>query len=734
MNKKFKFLFIAFCSVALISSCNDSLNRDQYMPELEQKEFKYTGEKVNVQLSVQLKDDEKIGEKSVSATRSVIISKAQNSSIIKIDYEKLLNQKMNVYFALRKETMPDALVTYFRLEAKVVKTSDGNYALKADNQSITINKGELDSDYFIQGITLGPETNLIQNKQDGSFEYEMKVQRGGPISEIENNVNIRKIDIPLTTDWTKVNYDTKSKTIKIDNLTFKPKGVFLKFENIDSELNLNDKIQLRGIEIDAYGFCSSGTFKLGKLPSGKTINDAKGFYFDYKKTVATTDEIFLNGGLNQYGWSRLNIDISDANNKYTTLSNGGTNGCWVYVMPYKDENMKDPRLEYRYKYSPLNHHQNEVYKTEMRLKNFTVEKLNGGEVITIRNGGFHKSDLMISEFYHFNPTLNSSMIEIYNPTNADIDLRKYNLIKLRTITADKGPGIHPEDEWYEASAVLAQPVYIDPTVEDGVLDSKNPTGALYIKTQGGIGDSKLRFKYMYNTEENAKVGNGSYILKPGHCIVLCSQGIYKILTSKENPVKNTEYLPEGSEIGFVDLRNQILSKGGKCKYVMAVTNYLTKVESNDSQWNKWSGVFTHGSKHIMILTKESQDNRGLNTFELVDQAGPAFDYAEKFDFADKNGWAQQAELYNKYIEKFRFNDFVGNSTLGTRDDFGIIRRGGVMFPSPTHWNYDLDKLNDDPNRDWDIYMNSRTSTNDPSRPYELQFHDRVAKHNFGKRY
>lgn len=733
MNKRFKSFLLLVCSVALVSSCNDSLQ--QNMPILQQN-IQYTGEYINIDMDIVMPSSNTPPTKNNSRSLSII---SDLNGLMQINYDKYLDNtkkenEMNVYFALRKSGMQDSEVTYFSLPARIVKNSDGTYRLKAKNLTFQMNtqSSPLDNDYFIQAITLGPGTDLKQNVNDKSFEYEMKIQKGGIVSEVDVKNNIKSLNIPLTTEWHKVKYDNKSKMLKIDNLTFKPQGIIIKFDDIDKDLNLLEKIELKGITIDAYGICSSGTFKLGKLSNGNTnIKGGEDVLFEYNQGSGAVNASFNAGGLNQFGWSKLDIDIEKSNGSHQELKNGGKNGCYIYVMPYTNPDLPtDYKIYYSYKYSTIGHHNDEVYLTGKIKKEFTPTHLMSGKVVTIKNGGFEKSDLMISEFYHFNPSKNnSSMIEIYNPTNEHIDLKDYQLLRLRTFTESGGPGLHPSDTWNGAYGVLAQPIYMDPNIPSGTKFSPTADGSEYPQT-GGVLDTKLRYIYMYGTDNNPKQFGSK--LAPGHCIVLCSEGIYKELHGRTQP--HPEYLPEGSDIGFTNLKEEITSKGGKCKYVVAVTNYFGSDDNddNDIQYNPASGTFTHGSKHIMVLTKNTIDEKGRHTFELIDQAGPAFDYTAKYDFEDKEGWKEQTLLYENYINTFQFKEFVLNSSL--RDDFDMIRRPGVVFPSPTDFKYNLQKYNDEEYRDWDIYMTAFSSLGDKDRPYALQFPDRVAKHSFGRRY
>lgn len=733
MNKKFKSFLLLVCSVALVSSCNDSLNRDQNMPDIQPKVV-YKGEVVSADLDLPLPmPEQKKDEKS--STRSFSLIK-DGTGLIKINYERYADKPvtMNVYFALRKSGMQDSDVTYFSIPCKITKVGD-KYRLRASGASFQMNNGSLDGDYYIQAITLGPNTNL-QEQPDKSYNFELTVQKGGPTSEIENATNGRSLDMPLTTKWTKVNYDAQAKRININNLKFDPQGIIIKFLDIDKDLNLNEEIELKGVEIDAYGLCSSGTFKLGKLSNGNTINGGEDLMFEYKRGSGAKPDEFYKGGLNEYGWSYLDFDVTTQSGQHVKLQNNGSTGFYIYAMPYKESANSGATLECRLKYSTYQHHEDQINVTEKIIRTIIPKKLKSGTMVATAKVKFPKSDLMISEFYHFNSgSSNSSMIELYNPTNQDIDLRDYALMRLRTFTANGGPGLHPYDNFRGGRSVLLQPVYLDPSVPSGTLTSPDMNGNNYVDNSGA-NDRTLKYAYLYGTAENAR---NNYKLKPGECIVLCSEGIYKQIAGRTRDY--SDYLPEGDQIWFKELQNLVLQKGGKCKYVVGVTNYFGNNDNNDAQYSEMSGTFTHGVQHIMILSKFVDKGKPTATSEFVDQAGPALDYMSKTDnFNDRDGWAKQTELYEKYISTFRLRDFRGPGSAGKRDDLTLIRRPGVVFPSPTEWIYNMDNINKDPYRDWDVWMTpystSGTTGGDENRQgYILPMLQRaVEKNNFGKRY
>lgn len=673
--KLFRYIMIAgfFSSVLITSSCNDDMRQE--MPELRKPtvDIKYTGETVTLGMDVKLTND-------ASKTRSFQMTRDGN--IIKIDYDALAlsGQPMKVYCALRKNGMEDDKVTYFYLEAKVVKDQNGVYKLKAEPKSIQMNTGNLNEGYYIQAMTFGPDTDMSGTPSSGGYTYNMESTKAG--FDEPGPIALNNMNIPIATKWTALSV-SGGNNITIKNLTFEPLGTIMRLEGINP---LAKSVKIKGLKIKTSGFSNKGVFKLGKA-SGNHIDTNTSVLFEPEGKDAE----------NNYDLNfKLLEDFNDTSYLKTIRPEEDAT-CYIYVMP-----IGNSKCNMSYSYAFQLEDDNIEQNTEDESKEIPAGMLASGKVVTLKKTGMPESDLMITEFYHCNPGgANYSMIEIYNPTCRAVDLKNYGLLRLRTFTADGGPGIHPSDRDYTEASALLQELYFDPVKDlSNTRISKNAKGEDYIKITdpshwASPGAYKVRYKYIEQTEGNAKKADGS-MLEPGQTIILCSQKIYWI--AQDNTTGEFNKLPTGDYHKFGNKLTENINSG-KCKYVMAVTNASS--DAQDYQHNTTSGTFTHGLQQIMILSKFE---KGKGAY-LVDQTGPAFDYTAKYNINDRKGWEEQAKLYDAYVTAFELKSYAGGTQ---RDDMDFIRRPHVMYPNLI-FKYDVNgakdvKFNSDPTREWDIYL------------------------------
>lgn len=675
--KLFRYIVIAgfFSSVLITSSCNDSMKQE--MPELKNKpvvNIKYTGEKVVLGLDVDL------GKETSSKTRSLQMTR--DGRLIKIDYEAMQNQPMNVYCALRKNGMADDKVTYFSIKAQIVK-DNGVYKLKSEPTSVQMNSGSLDNGYYIQAMTFGPGTDMSGTPASGGYTYDMNSSNAG--FDDSSLIAINQLNIPIATKWTPI--DLKGvNNFTIKNLSFEPVGTIVRLEGRNP---LVKGIKLKKINVKSKGFTNSGVFKLGKVSPDNSIDTNANIFFEPKAPNSEGEYDF-----------NFNIveDFSDPNS-FRSVRSGGDATTYIYVMPVL-QTKNNVNISYVFQLDGDKVDQT----TEAEIKSLPANSLPSGKVVTLKKLGMPESDLMITEFYHCNPSgWNYSMIEIYNPTCEDKDLKDYGLLRVRTV-GDSGPGVHPADDSFKANGALLQQLYIDPSVPFEGMRGINAMGEPYGGTNP-LSNYRVRYAYLGGTKENAKENS---ILKPGQTIVLCSERIMWIAYNGWS--NDYDKLPDGNYHKFGNKINENVANGN-CKYVVAVTNYAE--HGRDFQSDYTSGTFTHGLKQIMVLSKHSKNDKGENTVDLIDATGPAFDYTqmidpntgEYFGIENTTGHAIQKTLYNAYLKTFELGSYAGKDQ---RDDVDFIRLPNVMYPT-LKFKYDYSdphttKWNDDPHREWDIYM------------------------------
>lgn len=677
--KKYLISAISLALLLTFQSCNDGMSGKQEMPKIIERpqEVQYTGSFVNIALDVPLR------ENNVSSnTRSFAMTKDTEGKI-SIDYENMLDKEMNVYCALLKPGQGLRDITSFVIKAKVIK-EDNMFKLKADGQTIQMNKGDLDDSYYIQAMTMGPGTDMQQ--YGNVYRYTMSSDVAS-LCDMEN----KQMNIPLGTKWTKLT-DPTGKNITITNLKFDPLVTIIKLKGINP---LAKDIRYKKLKIKTKSFTNKGTFTVG-IPPKSDVSDW------------TTESVKFNP---EYGGQEHTLDLPvlkdflsnpESEDSFRAIPKGGNADCYIYVVSdnitSKLEAQSSMQISYEYEIVDNGVVVGGTQISDVITKTVSNDMIKSGERIKVNKVELPESDLMITEFFHFNPGGGGyNVIEIYNPTSKPIDMREYGLLRLRTFTASGGPGFHPHDTWKGAKNVLMQQIYVDPEkTTSGNFEVLSATRDVF-EEGTNLGKRVLDYKYMYDTENNAKGSRQGYMLQPGQCIILCSDGIYNAYVNNNDRGRELH----GADFAFNDF-NQYLTNG-KCKYILGVK---TAAGNNNYQHDPSSSVLAHGAQHIMVLAKYVKEGTGW-TMAVVDETGPALDYLDKYNEDIKNTtWRSAMESqYKKYKEVFGLENF---KVSVQRDDYDLIRRPYVMYPSPHEWKYNFNmsdetKFNGWDKREWDMY-------------------------------
>lgn len=211
------------------------------------------------------------------------------------------------------------------------------------------------------------------------------------------------------------------------------------------------------------------------------------------------------------------------------------------------------------------------------------------------NASLPESDLMITELLHLNPSwwYNYTVVEIYNPTNKEIDIRNYGLCRILSWDTDL-PLMVGEANTFPKSfdQALVQDLYVEDfnqTVYRG--DGQKA----HISYQGNN-----RFYDMYGTHVDK--GPGRYMLKPGNTIVLGAGQLRYELANKST--SSQYYWPTGSLMyDSPYLANAV--KMGFCQYAVAVDNGSTASQYVNERYMNTAGVLQHGSRQVLVLVKKA---------------------------------------------------------------------------------------------------------------------------------
>lgn len=546
---------------------------------------------------------------------------------IKIKWEK--NREYDIKCVLYNSNNPNQ-TTYSDIKVRVVDVrSDGTAIVKYKGDIRLSNGGLSGGEWYMQlFMGLSPEYWKEESK---SYQLGQRL--------ITDDIDMT-LDIPIACPWTKLNVNAAGNHLSAPSVTLNPLGSIFALE---IESPLCDPLPLKRIEINTGLFKGLGEFKLGEFREGgmpvfKELTNAARFKskttFDLNyRMPANYDTQRPKRSKKLYFWAMPDYDIRHADilGKLFISEDGDE-----YGLPIRSNRYSGNGLEER-----------KTHKIVMKIQD---------------------SDLLISEFYHYNPAgWNYSMIELYNPTCRSIDLTPYSIIRQRTIWIDQydgfiaKSGFQPSDDVSVIQDALRQDLYV-------------PVSGEYSKVLDGRIAQDVHSSYCWGARSYYHLINGTYnkFLPPGKTIVLCAGGTYNAYV---NTRKSSDY-PEAYVGNYI----KTAQNNGDIHYIIAVDNGRNL---NDYQHSAKGGTMQHGQKQVMILMKGEIP---------VDVTGP-------FTYRNKNG-AKPLDVSqlsnNTMLENYRVFTQQVPAFTASNDWSNMVRKDWDYYPS---YYWDNNKRNGEWDRD-----------------------------------
>lgn len=566
----------------------------------------------------------------------------KKKSSVKIKWDK--GQTYPIKCVLYNANNPNQ-TSYFDVIGKITKVDDNTkHATIEFKGSLTLKEGTLaGGDWYIQ-LFMG----LDEKYWDGK-NHTYNIPRN-----IMCTVDEMKIPIPIASPWTKLNANVAGKHVSAYGIELNPLGSIV---SLDIETPLCESMTFRKINLRTGLFRSTGSFLLGQFPGVDNIENSYPVFdpiISSSRDNASTSSYDLNQDVPEnmksgkpqtlkrlYFWAMMNEGTfsSDIIGKIYTANPDDDS-------EYEDIGMPMHSIQYISKNSPIRNGVSHALK--MRLE---------------------ESDLIITEMFHYNQSGdNCSMIELYNPTCHNIDLKNYSLVRMRQLftTSENTEGwnaeggFHPSDDNRDITKAVKQDIFID-------SDKTTTVGGMYAENVWkDWGSAENRYKYISDIDDYAQKYNS--LLPPGQTVILCARWIYEKYSTTDRSLK----YPITDWVGtYIE---KALKSRNKIHYIIAVNNGPKDIwGSSKYQHKETSGTLQHGRKHVMVLMKGQKP---------IDVTGPFAYRGANGVLPDEYRNFSSVDIYNNYIS---FVDIDKGAMKGGDDRCNLIRRPWSRYPS-IHWD------------------------------------------------
>lgn len=607
--------------------------RSDLMPEFERKSNesvksvqteKYEGDYVSLNFTAK--------ENSLRSMLPIEDRSSAGKTSIKIKWEKGTQYDMKC--VLYNKNNPEQ-TSYADIKCTVTDVRrDGTATIKYKGE-IQLKSGKLQGGEWYMQLFMGLG-DKYWNPGSNSYQIGQRlVARGGDMT----------LDIPIACPWTKLSVSGNSVSATV---SLKPLGSIFALE---IESPLCDEMTLRRIDLNTQLFRGLGEFKLGEVTEPSRI---EGSFPEFKPMTSFSRTS-----------SRSSFDLNyTMGSNYNTQKPQVSEKLYFWAMPNTSVVSGDI-LGNIFVADPED--QSEYGGIPIRSNIYRGTGLKEGSTHTIRMR-IEESDLLISEFYHYNPQgYNYSMIELYNPTCRDIDLSNYSLVRQRAIMDPDAGWIsegrfQPTDNVKYITDAIRQDIFIPNESEPvRVVDGREA------RTVHAWGSAKNLYFEIH--------GDYNKMLPPGKTVILCAGGTY-------NAYKWTKKVSDYPE-AYVGNYIKKAKEHGDIHYMIAVDNGQ---KAHDYQHSVEGGVMQHGQNHVMILMK-GQDP--------IDVTGP---------FAYLMAEGRKPDDYNKLSSKTQVDNYKVFTkqvpVLSARHDwFSLVRRSWSHYPS-RYWDNNKESSTD--NKQWDV--------------------------------
>lgn len=599
----------------------------------------YTGETIQVEF------DASLPEAEVSATRAL---QEDEAGKLHMDYSNWVGD-VNVHIALRKKNNADAPITYKTVPGRISKNGS-TYTLNIAPTSLQLRDGFFDGASWEVCAMIDKRNSIVLDGQYQSREFNTMTYL-----DPESSFNLQKLEVPIYSSYRDVIVNGRNKTLQ---LRFKPLGsvITATFEN-----SLYTTIYYTGVNIQQANVIAGDLV----LDFGKEITDTRIPAVKRKNGNKT---------------KRCMFDFKTK----LTAPNTITKKIYLWCLPVTKEQIANPRFGMFFKVGDNDQEPDSImYKSPKTLASGFETGMNYRMALRMPD-----SDLMITEFGHLNPGGNNyTWIELFNPTNHDINLKQYGLVRVHEWKRENGDG--PYDAIWQSLLVSW---HTKCNIENALVQNlyvKEPSDPIYSASGQTYTDPyiKNRFEPMFmNSSAIAKYKTDGYLLKPGKTIVLYAGGTRVSMRDKWG--LHNEYWPHNnSGFGSYYLANAVAQ--GRCQYVIAVDNGgHENAYGGMGDWKSdLSGTLQHSSANSILLLKRSSLDSGPYNTVLDALAGTVNDRIYK-SFrsrmparmtSTKDWWWAGRSVNTMFPMGLRFPEdiefgtpFSADSPWGSNDPFGFM--------------------------------------------------------------
>lgn len=448
-----------------------------------------------------------------------------------------------------------------------------------------------------------------------------------PVNELKTtNRKVKTLSIPITSDWVRLKSSkiNSEKFVDIDNISFVPDGVVL---NISLQSEFADPVMVRRIFI---------------TPNSKIAHNVP---YGIAGTEKEGTPIWIDDSLDDNG-ERIYGKLSNYNDKlnhilvWANIINDKTNNIQSYFdfYPISRDPFVDKSKRYKTNFVTPYGYLNWVANPE------NVSNITSGKAYAMNMKVKSLDFPMITEVYLDGEY---SMVEIYNPTNRDINLSDYFLVKTKSngeFSLDKynNRELYILDGYpYKNQGTLGLPLYVDAkhnNTKVNIYERQIDRSDLVI-----FGDDESNILCSYNTP--IMTSSNQNVLKAGKSMIICGPGYLKADGSFDRYTYNSKN-PNGD---------------------------ITKSKAND---NIQIFVAIDNSGFSSANMSVSANNKDIKaTLNLKNNEGLAI--IKKLNHGDIATMSNTSDM-DKYmvVDVFPYDD----SRAGLQAPFYMCRYDGIVFP------------------------------------------------------
>lgn len=543
----------------------------------------YTGEVLDVDYGISIPQYAEVVNTEAEVSSRSLAEDVDGK--IHFDYAKMKDVLIHVCLQNGEDVSTRSFKTF---SAKIEPKARGGFQVRVDDPYIQLKKGDLTGNNWKVCAIMESQERTKEQRMFNQDKYTATINTNAYFSPDGNIVkgHLTSLTTPLYSKYVPVRKEHGKVFL---DLNFKPLGTIIRMK-VTNPLAVPvyvHKVRIRNSSI------KSG---LARVALG---NESNGILtFDFSASGRAGTDMRVQSRSDRALWPKDEVCIW---NIKPVVVERTAETLYLWCIPVSSEPVVS-QVEFVYTTSLSN---------DVMLKDSIILP-RSVQAVDMKSGYFYhinaslpESDLMITELLHLNPSwwYNYTLVEIYNPTNKEIDIRNYGLCRMLSWDG-KLPLLVGEANSLPKSfdQALVQDLYIE-SFNQPVY--KGDGAKAHISYQG-----KNRYYDMYGTHLNK--GPERYMLKPGNTIVLGAGQLRYELANKS--LKSQYYWPTGSLMYDTPyLANAV--QMGFCQYAVAVDNGATESQYVNERYMSTAGVLQHGARHVLVLVKRTSQGQ---TYAPVD--------------------------------------------------------------------------------------------------------------------